>query len=556
MTCERDRLNDDIAHQRDAIRFLQARDKAILSLCPGYGKCRVSLLALPFDVGHLIIVVPPVVLLHWGEEIKKWRPELGKVQTIKSSNQALDPAAKVTVVAYGVLTNRMKKGALGMPKPDATIVDEFHMVKTPFSNRKGKMKGQRTRATFKLFNTGRIGYLLSGTPVLNRGSELGTSLQALGIIKVLKNFQATYCAGWQAPWGWVKDGKNPDIEGLKALLKPVMFRRPASDLKSITAGRLPPRILELDQPIYKQEKAFNKAEIIKNPNPVAFVGLSELLRLSGIKKVNLCVSHIANTLQIEKNVVVFVNHTEVAIEIATKMRKFGVTMITGDTKDTAQAAKDYQEGQNRVCVINTQCGVGVNLFKASYVIFAESPWNPSVLDQCVSRCDRVGQTEVVRVDILTVHRSIDAMILHHILDKDQIIESIITTTECREMSKHKTFTGLDKSLLRAIEFRAEELELDLDEWIIGAQGGKPAEEEKPAAKPAKKKVAKKKAAKKVEPEPEEEEETTIDEVRLAMRKHMQKNGGPATREILEMFDAKKLSEVSAEEFDNLIEALK
>ena len=248
--------SQDIAKQRDAIEFLQAREKSMLSLCPGYGKCRVSLLALPDDVATVVIVCPPVVLLHWPEEVLKWRPGLGKVQVIKSAKVTIDLTARVYVVAYGVLTNRMKKGGTSMPKPDAMIVDEFHMVKTPFSNRKGKLKGQRTRATFKLFNAARVGYLLSGTPILNRPSELGTTLQALGIIRVLKNFQATYCAGWQAPWGWVKDGKHPDIEGLKELLAPVMFRRPASDLKSITAGRLVPRVLELDQPLHKQEKKY------------------------------------------------------------------------------------------------------------------------------------------------------------------------------------------------------------------------------------------------------------------------------------------------------------
>jgi hypothetical protein len=134
----------------------------------------------------------------------------------------------------------------------------------------------------------------------------------LGVIKHLRAFETEYCGGWNAPWGWVSDGKNPDIEGIKKLLEPVMYRRPASDLKMFTAGRLKPRVLELDQPLHKQEKAFNKSDILKNPNPIAFEGLSELLVLSGIKKVKLCASHISNVLEMETNVVVFVNHTEVA----------------------------------------------------------------------------------------------------------------------------------------------------------------------------------------------------------------------------------------------------
>jgi len=183
--CEEKPLEDtqhkgDIAKQRDAINFLQTRDFAMLSLCPGYGKCRVSLLALPDDVGRLIIICPTVVLLHWKAEIAKWRPGLGKVQIIKSSKDKIDLGARVHVVAYGVLTNRLKAGAAGMPEPDAVIVDEFHNIKTPYSNRRGKMKGQRTRATLRVWAQARIGYMLSGTPILNRPSELGVPLKAFG----------------------------------------------------------------------------------------------------------------------------------------------------------------------------------------------------------------------------------------------------------------------------------------------------------------------------------------------------------------------------------------
>jgi hypothetical protein len=214
--------------------------------------------------------------------------------------------------------------------------------------------------------------------------------------------------------------------------------------------------------------------------------------------------------------------------------------------------------------VNTQCGVGVNLFKASYVVFVEAPWNPSILDQCISRCDRVGQTEVVRTDILTVHKSIDAHVLHHILTKDEIIESIITTSGDEDMSSTK-FTGLDKALLRTVEFRAEELGLDLADWVIGASHDKHAEEtpadpvqetEKPKAK---KKVAKKVAPKPVpepEPEPEPEEATlTIEDVRIAVRAYIDTEGGPATRKLLKEFGADKLSDITEDRYEELLLAI-
>ena len=550
-------MNQDIARQRDAINFLSSRNQAMLSLCPGYGKCRVSLLALPDDVGTLLIVCPTIVLLHWKAEVAKWRPGLGRVQILKSSKTKIDMSAQVYVVAYGVMTNRMKKDAAGLPHPDALIIDEFHALKTPFSSRRGKMKGQRTRAGFRLFKLARIGYLLSGTPILNRPSELGTCLQAMGKIRVLKNFQATYCGGWQAPWGWVKDGKKPDVEGIKEMLSDIMFRRPASDLKMITAGRLDPRILELDQPVDRREKQFSKKDILKNPNTIAFEGLSELMRLSGIKKVPLAVQHIRDVLDAEQSVVVFCWHTDVALELQAKLGSYGVTLVTGASKNTAEAAKEFQDGDDRVCVANIIAGgVGVNLFKSSYVIFVEAPWNPSLLDQCISRCDRVGQTEVVRTDILTVHKSVDAHVLHHIINKDEIIEPVITPTGVGGMSK-EIFTGRDDALLRVVEFRAEDLDISAEDWLAGVMYRGVGADEKPEPKPAKKKVTKKAAAKpKAKPEPEPEPEVTLDQVRDAMRNHMAKNGSDATRALLmDDFMANKLTDVPAEDFAKLVDAL-
>ena len=548
-----------IAKQAEAIQYLKDHDKALLCLAAGYGKTPVTLMAMPDDFGQLVIVVPPVVLLHWQRQIAKFRPGLGRIQVLKSTKQKMDPAANITIISYGVLVNRTKLGGPGVPKPDVLVIDEGHWVKTWNKTVKGKKYGQRTGAVRHLAKAAKKLYILTATPIPNRCSELGVLLHMLGAIKHKRAFEAEYCSSWTAPWGYVADGSKPDIPGIHALLEPVMFCRGKEDLKDVAAGRLPPRVLELDLPVDKREKAFDKKEIVKNLNPVAFVGLSELMQKSGVKKVPLALSHITGILESEESVLVFAWHEEVMDLLCDGLKKYGVVRIDGKTKDKGAAAEEFQTGPARVAVLNYIAGgVGIDMFKSSYVCFAECPWPPGVLEQAICRADRTGQEEVVRVDILTINRSIDAHVIHTLIDKENIINRVITPTGVEEMSK--IFTGLDKSLLRAIEFRAEELELDLDEWIIGAQGQggeKPADEDAPKpGKPAKKKVAKKKAAKKVEPEPEEEEETTIDEVRLAMRKHMQKNGGPATREILEMFDAKKLSEVSAEEFDNLIEALK
>lgn len=536
-----------VARQAEAIEFLRGRDRAILSLCAGYGKSVCSLLALPDDVGILIIVCPNIVVRHWMAEVAKWRPSLGAVQWLKTSKTKVKPDTRVIIVTYGVLTNRMKPGGAAFPAPDAMIIDEFHALKTPYSKRNGKVKGQRTGATFNLMKSARIAYLLSGTPILNRPSELGTTLKAFGLIKNLRTFQAVYCAGWQAPWGWVKDGSNPDIEGLKELLEPVMFRRPASDLKNITAGRLPPRVLELDLPVDRWEKAFRLEEIEKNPNPLAFEGMSLLLKESGIRKAPLVAQHVADVLEMEECVVVFAWHKEVVRILAEKLDKHGVVTITGDTEDSGAAAEEFQTGDARVCVINIAAGVGVNLWRSSYVIMAECPWNPSLLDQAISRCDRIGQENVVRVDICTVYKSVDAHILHHILNKESVIDSVITTTHVEESEMSDKITGLDRSLLRTVEFRAEELGLSLEEWIVGAQYDTPAE------KPAKKKPASKTTKKKPAPKPEPV--VSLDDVRGKMRDYIGANGGDATRELLGKFGANKLTDIAEADYAAVMKAM-
>ena len=72
-----------------------------------------------------------------------------------------------------------------------------------------------------------------------------------------------------------------------------------------------------------------------------------------------------------------------------------------------------------ILILNKAGNVGLNLQKASYVLFAERYWNPTDEEQAEDRAHRSGKTEPVTV--------------FYIMIPDTIEDKILETIDKREM---------------------------------------------------------------------------------------------------------------------------
>ena len=402
-------------YQQHVVQWLSQKPKALVALEQGLGKTCVSAVDI---VAPATVICPATMLFTWQDELAGWRPEL-KVQVITSGKTPIDLTADVHVISYGMV------GRLELPKPTTLVVDEGHYIKSPTAKRSnviGKMMVHAPRVR-----------VLTGTPVVNSPIDLWLILRALGATKLnYTAFGIRYCAGYQNIWNaWDFTGLSNE-EALREILDTVMIRL----TKAQCLKDLPPkiyRVLELDLPLDKREKKLSRDEIEKLPDNVAFQAISDILRMNAQNKLPLAVDHIKDILASEEKVVVFGYHTEIIDALCHELRGFGPVQITGRDNSKARHAavqKFQTDPKCRLFVGNYEAaGVGITLTAASRVVFVESSWVPASIEQAADRCHRRGQMNTVMVDILTIHKSIDAQMLHKVIGKMEIINQIVQETD-------------------------------------------------------------------------------------------------------------------------------
>lgn len=500
--------------QKGAISWLSARPAAFLALEQGLGKTVVA----SCDIQAPAIVVCPASMKYtWAAELAKWRPDLS-VQVIRSSKCKVG-GCDVTIVNYDILDR------FQLPSPMTLIADESHYAKN--------YKAKRTKSLIKLIKQSKHVRLLSGTPIVNRPIEIWPLLHAIGGTKLgYFEFGMRYCAGWKTHWNTYDFSGASRMDELNDLLNPVMLRL----TKVQVLPELPEksfRVVELDLPVDKREKQFNVEDIEKNPEPIAFEAMPDILHMNALRKAPMAIQHIRDALESSSKVVVFAHHSDVVQELLSGLSDFNPVRVVGaDKPEARQASVDkFQTDQScRVFVGNIKAaGVGLTLTAASHVIFVESSWTPSDIQQCADRCHRIGQKNSVLVEILTIHKSIDARMLHSALGKMEVINLIIKDTDMNTLNN------------ASIASKLRELAELFDQSQAKVENAAPVQSEP-----------------EVKPEPQVKTETkseaTIEQVREALAQLIDAGKREAAMKILKDNGANKVGELVDEKFAAVVAA--
>jgi len=134
-------------------------------------------------------------------------------------------------------------------------------------------------------------------------------------------------------------------------------------------------------------------------------------------------------------ILVFAEQHRVIDEIASKMsrikkpngRPVTVRKFTGKQgrKEREQIKADFNKGKVDILILNKAGNVGLNLQRASYVLFAERYWNPTDEEQAEDRAHRSGKTEPVTVFYIMIPDTIEDKILETIDKKRNEIENTV-----------------------------------------------------------------------------------------------------------------------------------
>jgi len=402
-------------HQEEARDFLLVNRRCILADQPRVGK---TLPAAAAALEHLpaIIVCPAIAKTVWEAAFTKLDPSV-PVKVINGKKQAAEIIASgVTIVNYDILSS-----VTAFTGIKTVVFDECHRLKNN--------KAIRTKAAMLMMKRIDRVYALSGTPIPNRPIELWPILHGLGIYRGgWFDFAARYAKMWSAPWGLDVSGAS-NIPELKALMRPFVLRRRKED---IFMDYKEPQVslVTFDLPVDKREQSFDADALVANPNALlAFEGLAEIMKESGMRKIKAASEFISDLLQSGEPVVVFAHHKDVVRGLVEELKDHKPVVVVGDTpsaKRTENIAA-FQSGQTKVIVGNIAAmSEGVDLSAADTIVFVECTWSTSALEQASSRVENINKSGVKPVIyLLTIRASLDHNVLGKVLKKQNIVNQII-----------------------------------------------------------------------------------------------------------------------------------
>jgi superfamily II DNA or RNA helicase len=407
-------------YQRAGVHHLLSQSGALLADDMGLGKTRQSIVAahLATPANEKILVVCPASLrINWQREIMavmSMQPdpatpvEIGalRVAVIGENESATLRESRWHVCTY----ERLGAVARDVETSYAVMmIDEAHFLKEPAAN--------RTRNAFIVAS--RIGrrYLLTGTPVLNRESEIHTLLRLSGHAvgeMLIGDFVDAYV------------GSAPKRIALGEAIQGWLLRRKKDVLK-----HLPGKLRE--EVYYAPDEGLDRYHSLLDDDslpPLARIG--KLRQMIEELKIPAVLERI-NALGRDDKVLVFCEYTDTIARLGSALNDMGVACVSvtgSDSIAARQKAVDaFQQNTDVRVFLGTSgaAGVGLNLTAANWVIFSGLPWTPAMKNQAEDRAFRNGQTRKVTVYTPIVAGTIDEQLHALLASKQAIADDVLST---------------------------------------------------------------------------------------------------------------------------------
>ena len=449
-------------YQEEGYRWLQTSSAyglgGILADDMGLGKTLqvIALLLANQGKGKALIITPASLVYNWGEEFKRFAPEL-KVSLITGTQTERQEKLQscgdmdVLVTSYDLLKRDIKE--YEDMSFEYEVIDEAQYIKNQSTAAAKAVKVIRSR----------IHLALTGTPIENRLSELWSIFDYL-IPGYLYSYEA-FRKELEQPI--VKNKKEEVAERLRKMVAPFILRRLKSDvLKDLPDKLEEARYVQLEKTqrnLYEGQVVHMK-QMVEQTSDADFERnklqiLAELTRIRQIccdpklcfeeyagesAKREACIEMIQNAVDGEHKVLLFSQFTSMLELLETDLQKVGIQYykITGSTskEERMRLVQAFNVDDTRVFLISLKAGgTGLNLTGADIVIHYDPWWNVAAQNQATDRAHRIGQTKVVTVYQLIVKDSIEEKILKMQQDKKNLADKILSgeTGQLGSMSKEE-----------------------------------------------------------------------------------------------------------------------
>ena len=445
----------------------------------GLGKTieALSYLVTTPDAFPCLIIAPLVTLINWEREIEKFiktnddkpfvvkKIRSGKKESLLAQRTLdnLSGVAQIYLINYDLVSKR--RDDLAQVPFQTIIADECQHLRNP-----GSAKTIAARELVDLQTVRhRIG--LSGTPCYNHGIEIWSICDFInpGMLGTLPEFRSEFIYSYD-PKGAIVPSKRGAL--YEMLIESVMIRRRKIDvLKDLPDKTRYRQEIEIDKSYYeiemrknldklheKLEAAHARTDFKAIAETSAYVEFKENERIiAGVSKVPYVVEFVKAMMENEESVVVFCHHRSVHAELQEKLTEFNpVTIIGGQTELQRQSAIDsFQSGKTKLMIAGLRAGnVGINLFEASYVIFAELDWSPAIHRQAEDRLHRIGQKKAVFAYYLEGKGTLDEKIVGVLTDKTLELNEILGDANREdEVTDDVTLTEKNRQFIKIMEER-------------------------------------------------------------------------------------------------------
>lgn len=117
-------------------------------------------------------------------------------------------------------------------------------------------------------------------------------------------------------------------------------------------------------------------------------------------------------LDADEKVLVFAYHHSVFDTYRDELKDYHPVEITGrqTSKEKDDNVRAFMEGKTNICMVSLRAAAGLNLQRATCVVFGELDWSPAIHSQAEDRAHRIGQADSVLCYYLVAEEGTDEVI--------------------------------------------------------------------------------------------------------------------------------------------------
>ena len=388
------------AFQEEGLGFLLRTERGLLADEMGLGKT-VQALAMLSETGEYpaLVVAPPHLMRNWQNEIERFvrKPDGSPlaVHVIKGLKPYALPQADIYLMHYLLL--RGWKEALPDMQIPTVIFDEIQEL---------RHAGTEKYSAASLLAEGANRVIgLSGTPIYNRGAEIWNVINILDyhFLGDYESFTREWCYGYGN-----QIVAKPELLGEKLREEGMMIRRTKQEvLKDLPPKRRLVMAVDSDDAVYRKLMLPVRQTILQFKNDTEANASQRALwemeierserQATGIAKAPYVAQFVRALLDADEKVLLFAHHHEVMDIYKKELHAFSPAFITGRETPAMKerSVERFMTGKTNLCCISLRAAAGLNLQRASCVVFGELDWSPAVHSQAEDRAHRMGQTDSI-----------------------------------------------------------------------------------------------------------------------------------------------------------------